>query len=140
MNPLLVFFLRLLFVMLSYIFVGWIGYTIYNDLRLGVFGRGENTVPPITLTAKLEQITIEKQFVNREIILGRDPACDLSVEDETISLRHCKLSFHHKHWWVEDLASTNGTFINETMIVTPIVITDGDLLRLGHVDISVKFN
>lgn len=136
----MVFFLRILFVLLSYTFVGWISYSIYRDLRWHIFGYQENVILPITLKANLGQSTFTKQFVNREVILGRDPACHFSLEDERISLRHCKLTFHHKHWWAEDLDSTNGTFINETPITTPTIITEGDLLKLGHIDLFVKIN
>ena len=140
MNPLMVFFLRLLFVLLSYSFVGWIGYGIYKDLRRHRLRQEKKIILPITLKAHFGNKTLEKQFAHREIVLGRDPACDFSIEDERISLRHCKLTYHHKHWWVQDLDSTNGTFLNEIPITTPTVITDDDHLTLGHIDLFVKIN
>lgn len=140
MNAILAFLLRLFLTLLCYIFVGWIGYTIYLDLRGGIRGREKVTIPPITLVAKINQEDSERRFKKSEILLGRDHACDFSLDDVAISLRHCKLSFHHKQWWAEDLESTNGSYLNNSLIESAIVLTDGDELRLGHSAISIKIN
>lgn len=140
MNSILVLFLRVLFLVLAYVFVGWIGYTIYKDLHALLHIRKESLDSPIILRVVVDQEPIEKQFAMAEIIIGRDPDCDFTIPDETISLRHCKLSFHHKQWWANDLNSTNGSFLNDAPIDSPIIITDGDVLRLGKVSIIIQIN
>ena len=45
-------------------------------------------------------------------MIGRDTHCDLSVMDEALSAHHARITFHHGQWWLEDLNSTNGTFLN----------------------------
>ena len=140
MNAILALILRLLFLILAYVFVGWIGYTIFKDLRALFRGQKDSPVTPITLRAVINDEPIEKQFAKTEIILGRDPDCDFSVSDETISLRHCKLSYHHKQWWANDLNSTNGSFLNENPIDSPTIITEGDELRLGKVTFVIQTN
>lgn len=140
MNPILTFALRLILILLSYAFVGWVGYTIYADLRGGIRKRTEKSIPPITLETQLDQQTVVRRFIKPEVILGRDPACDFPLDDERISLRHCKLSFHHNQWWAEDLASTNGTYLNNVLIETAVILTDRDELRLGQINLSIKIN
>lgn len=140
MNAILVFLLRLIFVLLSYLFIGWIGYTIFKDLNGTGFSKKTITVPPITLQTIIDQEQVRKRFLIPEIIIGRDPACDFPINDDTISLRHSKLTYHHKQWWVEDLGSTNGSYLNDTFVEDPIVLTSGDQLRLGRLILSIKIN
>ena len=71
-------------------------------------------------------------------LLGRDPVCDFQIKNETVSARHARLSYHHKQWWIEDLNSTNGTFLNEEPLYTATVIVSGDEIRCGQVDILVS--
>jgi pSer/pThr/pTyr-binding forkhead associated (FHA) protein len=140
MNAILALILRVLFLILTYIFVGWIGYTLYKDLQAHFRVNKDTLAAPITLRAVINDEPVENQYVKPEIILGRDPDCDFTIPDETISLRHCKLSFHHKQWWAKDLNSTNGSFINDALIDSPIIITDGDELRLGKISIIIQIN
>lgn len=140
MNAILALILRVLFLVLTYIFVGWIAYTLYKDLQ-GHFRVKKNMLPaPISLRAVINQEPIEKQYEKPEVILGRDPDCDFTIPDENISLRHCKLAYHHKQWWANDLNSTNGSFINDTLIDSPTIIMEGDELRLGKVSIIIQIN
>lgn len=138
MNAVLVFLLRLIFILLSYLFIGWIVHTIYKDLKGLNFNQAMDSIPPITLLTTIDQQQIKTSFAVPEVIIGRDPGCNFHLNDETISLRHSKLSYHHKQWWAEDLGSTNGSFLNGTEVNEPIVLTDGDQLKLGRKIIAIK--
>lgn len=141
MNAILAFVLRLLMVLSAYAFIGWIGYVIFSDLkRQGSVENKQSTVPPIKLEAVLNQATTQKDFEKQEIIIGRDPACDFPLNDETISLRHCKLAYYRKQWWAEDLDSTNGSLLNGTPLTAPTVITTGDQLQIGRAQINIAFH
>ncbi len=140
MNAILVFVIRLFFIVLSYLFIGWIVYSIYLDLRGSRMGQRGMRIPAITLKTEIDQEELSKRFTRLEITLGRDPACEFPIADETISLRHGKLAYHHKQWWFEDLDSTNGSFVNETMVEEPVVVTGGDQLRLGRISLSININ
>jgi pSer/pThr/pTyr-binding forkhead associated (FHA) protein len=139
-NAILSFVLRLIIVLLLYIFVGWMGYSIYMDLRKGVFEQAQAVIPPLSLTATVDDSVQSKQFTVPEIIVGRDPANPFHLEDSTISLRHLKLSYHNNQWWAEDLDSTNGSYLNDVEIVSPVVLTNGDELRLGQIFVTIKIN
>jgi pSer/pThr/pTyr-binding forkhead associated (FHA) protein len=71
------------------------------------------------------------------VIIGREAVCDCRLDDPTVSNRHARLSYHHSQWWVEDLRSRNGTFLNGEPVQEPVVIIGGDNLRCGQVSIDV---
>lgn len=63
-------------------------------------------------------------------VLGRDTKCDIRLEDDSVSRRHALLQPQPDGYTVEDLQSTNGTFINGAK-VTRAPIKHGDSLRVG---------
>jgi pSer/pThr/pTyr-binding forkhead associated (FHA) protein len=50
------------------------------------------------------------------------------------------MTYHHGQWWLEDLASTNGTFLNNTPISMPTVITSGDEISCGSVSLTISLS
>jgi pSer/pThr/pTyr-binding forkhead associated (FHA) protein len=79
-------------------------------------------------------------FSQPEIMIGRDPGCDLSMLDEALSAHHARLAHHHGQWWLEDLNSTNGTILNREKLTTPAVVITGDEFKCGNTvfDIQVE--
>ena len=75
----------------------------------------------------------EYEFNQAELTIGRDPTCECSLDEPTISARHARLSYHHAQWWVEDLHSRNGSFLNDEPVRSKVVITSGDSLRCGSI-------
>lgn len=136
-SGLLLLLLRLAMVLALYSFVGWGLYVIWNDFRRQVRQVTAPPVVPITLLLEQEAEARSQRFLIPEILLGRDPANDLHLDDRTISARHARLSFHHGQWWVEDLRSTNGTFLNQEPVREPLVLANGDQLRCGQVILGV---
>ncbi|MCI0462455.1 MAG: FHA domain-containing protein [Gemmataceae bacterium] len=51
-------------------------------------------------------------LVPPEALVGRSSACDICLHLGTVSARHCKLTWHDGYWFVEDLNSSNGTWVN----------------------------
>ena len=131
--------LRLLLALALYAFLGWALFTIWRELRTHSLIVSTQRIPPITMNWINNEGNISRQFTLPEIVVGRDPACDLVAPDEMVSARHARLSFHHNQWWVEDLQSTNGTFLNDERVYTPTVLIDGDELRCGNLYLQVKF-
>ena len=135
----LVLALRLLMAAALYAFLALALWTIWQDLRL----QGQNAlarkIPAIRLEVRIRKRAPFSRIFNKpEIILGRDPVCDLLLEDETASARHTKLSFHHGHWWIEDLQSTNGTRLNKTRLTTPTVLTAEDEILCGKTKVIIN--
>jgi diguanylate cyclase (GGDEF)-like protein len=68
----------------------------------------------------------------REVVLGRDAACDLVLEADDVSRRHARVRPEGIGHLVEDMSSTNGTFVSEQRVTT-CLLAPGDLVRLGSV-------
>ncbi len=73
------------------------------------------------------------------ITIGRDPACDVPLQDERVSHRHARLWQEGEVWWVQDLNSTNGTWINGKRLTGPYRLQPGDQLRLGLTTFSAWY-
>lgn len=75
-----------------------------------------------------------------KIVIGRDPAgCSLVLEDSAVSGRHCEIGLSGTTFYVKDLGSSNGTFINGCRI-NPNVMTEirtGCTMKLGRIDYRV---
>jgi pSer/pThr/pTyr-binding forkhead associated (FHA) protein len=126
---------RILLAASLYVFLGMALLILWRDLKR----QAENVIaaqsPPITL---LREGQVSLHFTKPEITIGRDPTCDATLEDKTVSNEHARLSFHHNQWWLEDLQSTNGTFLNDERVSAPTVITTSDQIRCGQVVLSVQ--
>ena len=138
MSAFLVLILRILMAAVLYAFLGWALFTLYRDLRNSILITGVQRVPPLTLV--WEEETQARQFKQAEFIVGRDPSCDFSLNDDMVSAHHARLSYHHNQWWVEDLQSTNGTFLNEERVFTPTVLMEGDELRCGKCHLTINLS
>jgi pSer/pThr/pTyr-binding forkhead associated (FHA) protein len=69
-----------------------------------------------------------------QIVIGRLADCDLVVDEESVSKRHAILKWHNDRCTLEDLQSTNGTFLNaSTRIKSEIALKDGDIVSFGDV-------
>ena len=64
------------------------------------------------------------------VTLGRDQACPGRIDDDSVSREHCQLIFTTEGFLIRDLASTNGTYVNEAPIRLR-TLKHGDLIRMG---------
>ena len=67
-----------------------------------------------------------------ELLLGRDLANDIAISDPEVSRRHARFSMQNENVLVEDLGSTNGTFLNGERISSPQQLRAGDVITLGE--------
>ena len=66
-----------------------------------------------------------------EVVLGRGSDCDIQVDRDSVSRRHCRIVRNESQGWiVEDLGSTNGSYVNDGPI-QQASLRDGDLLKIG---------
>ena len=71
-------------------------------------------------------------------ILGRAVPADFIVDTAMVSRQHCRLTHTNGQLRVEDLNSTNGTFVNDRRIGRSVLVS-GDRLRVGHMDLVVSY-
>ena len=68
-----------------------------------------------------------------ELFIGRSDDCDVIVSGSYASARHARLFYQAGQYWLEDLHSTNGTYINGRLVSLPVVLANGDRIRIGSV-------
>lgn len=66
-------------------------------------------------------------------VIGSTADCDIVVDHPGVSKKHCRLRREGTTFTLEDLASTNGTFVNDVRVVRPVDVKPTDLVRLGGV-------
>ena len=66
-------------------------------------------------------------------VVGRWPGSEVAIPDPYTSGAHACLLVGEGRWWVDDLGSTNGTFVNGARIDRPTPLSDGDEIRFGRV-------
>jgi hypothetical protein len=67
-----------------------------------------------------------------QLIIGRDAANAIAINDAEISRKHSRLNFQGGKYVIEDLGSTNGTFVNGQRLVSSTVLKAGDVVALGE--------
>jgi len=74
-----------------------------------------------------------------ELTIGRSPGCGVAMsEDIYTSTLHARLFRRNDQLWVEDLGSTNGTFVNSEQIKQAMRLGKGDLLQIGSTVFEVS--
>lgn len=65
--------------------------------------------------------------------IGRDSDNQVVIDDTTVSGRHAALVYRDGRWWIEDLGSTNGTWLGDQRVDGPQPVANGDLIQIGRV-------
>jgi len=66
------------------------------------------------------------------VLIGRSPGCTLVLDDDYSSSRHARLFLDGDQWFVEDLGSTNGTFLGDQRVTGPLPLSTGTPVRIGQ--------
>ena len=75
--------------------------------------------------------------VETEVVIGREDT-DLTIDDVELSRRHAVVRRHASRLQVEDLGSTNGTYLNEEQLDGPQPLHPGDRIRIGDCEFSYQ--
>jgi len=70
--------------------------------------------------------------------IGRAEACQVRLDDTYVSQHHARLSARDGGVFVEDLGSTNGTFLNDRRVQTPVEVRPGDVVRVGKTVLELR--
>jgi hypothetical protein len=129
----LVWTLRLAFLGLLYLFLAVLARSLLRDLRAAA-GRTTRAAgvlvviaapagaPPVGATLELETITT----------LGRDADNLIVLDDPFASNRHARLTFRGRVWYLEDVGSTNGTWLNGRPVQGAVPVGFGDEVAVGQ--------
>ena len=73
-----------------------------------------------------------------EYVLGRDAGCELRVQADLVSRRHARLTLNYDHALIEDLGSSNGTFVNDRRIAECTRLWPGQKIQAGSATVELR--
>ena len=76
--------------------------------------------------------------LSASMTIGRAPECELRIEDTYASQQHARLFAKNNSWFVEDLGSTNGTFVNDQKLAAQAMLQPGDKVRVGQTIMELR--
>ncbi len=92
----------------------------------------------LTLQVVVADGRVETHEVNGdEVVIGRSSKVGLPIADRSMSRTHARVYRSGERWYVEDMGSRNGTFVNERRLVGPTPISSGDAVTLGASTVRV---
>ncbi len=92
---------------------------------------------PATLTvvdAGRTGLAPERVFAVGDVCtIGRAATADVVIADDGASLEHCVIHRREGRWWIEDLGSKNGTWLNQSLVERPGPLRAGDMIAIAGV-------
>jgi len=113
-----------------------------GQFRGGVVGAGENDSEPESSVGRYGVRIGPRQIRLHagETIIGRDEACQIVVTGGLVSRRHARIVFECGELGIEDLGSTNGTFLNRAAVHGRVPLNPGDRIFVGSSEIEVVWH
>jgi pSer/pThr/pTyr-binding forkhead associated (FHA) protein len=135
--------LQLGFVAVLYLFLLWVARSALKDLRRtggpasAVAEPAEERVsqPPLIIVEGGGGLRAGAAFaVNGSMTIGRSPQVDVQIDDRFASARHARIVEQEGLYYVEDMGSTNGTYLNGRRLRTQERLRPEDRIRIGDTE------
>jgi hypothetical protein len=75
---------------------------------------------------------------DQPILLGRGTDAAIRLDDDYVSTRHARFATNGEQWFVEDMGSTNGTYLGSQRVSTPVPVGIGIQVRLGKTIVELR--
>ena len=142
MNDELLTILQLCLLGLCYLFFFRVLRSVWvetRDVKKNTFSTKKNikSKPHLVVTNSLTGVTRNFEIAG-EITIGRAESCTITIDDDFISQSHARVFEKADEIVVEDLGSTNGTYLNKQRVSSPMVMSPGDWLQLGDTIMELK--
>jgi hypothetical protein len=141
MDPFLltVWVVRLLFLGLLYLFLFRIARALVGDLRAAAREPGAELGRLVVLVSPGgEPAEGTSLALDAIATIGRDVNNAIVVEDQFVSAEHAILTFRGRAWYIEDLGSTNGTYVNGAPVEGVVPLGFGDVIQVGQVRLRLE--
>ena len=104
-----------------------------------VTGRKRGQRGPKTLVVTAGPLTGTKITLgDQPILIGRADDSTLVLTDDFASSRHARLTNRGGQWYVEDLGSTNGTYLDQQRVQGPLLVGPGQPIRIGQTALELR--
>ncbi len=141
-DALLLFSLRLISAFILLGFLGALGWLVYQDLRRAAIAAADE----MQTQGHLRVIASESETASMGTIfpllpvtrIGRAESNTIVLEDSFVSAEHALITRRDKQWWLEDLNSRNGTLLNSLPLDDTTVVSPGDILTIGSVQLKIE--
>ena len=133
--------LRILLALLLYAFLAAVLLTLWRDLREATTGREpvRRAGQLVVLETTDETLAAGRTFPLQSVTsIGRSPNNTVLIPDTYASAQHALLTWREGQWWLEDRDSRNGTLLNGTRISRPTVVSAGDVIGIGGVQLKLE--
>ncbi|AOT69097.1 FHA domain-containing protein [Geosporobacter ferrireducens] len=127
---------RYLFILIIYLFIFGIIRLIYLDIKsIGGSVIQEDTYLKLinrkdTLPFKVKEV----YPLAASVIIGRKNESDIVIKDPFISNQHAQISLDEGSYFLEDLDSANGTYLNGERIMDAVKLQNGDRIKIGQIE------
>lgn len=132
--------LRMLLALSLYAFLAAVMWMLWHDLRRAAAGHeaahagGQLVVVQATDETLAPGTTFPLQPITS---IGRAPDNTVCIPDVYVSAQHALLAWREGQWWLEDRGSKNGTLLNGMRIGGPTVVSAGDVIGIGQVQLGL---
>jgi hypothetical protein len=96
------------------------------------------TVPTHAIVTEGSNVGERAELGPTPILIGRGSDAAIRLDDDYVSTRHARIAASGDQWFVEDLGSTNGTYVGTVRISQPTTITLGTQVRVGKTIIELR--
>ena len=106
--------------------------------KASVLKKENRTAPDRLLITAGDKAGYQLMLDHREITIGRAETSDLVIDDEFASTNHARLVKNNDEWTLQDLGSTNGTFIDGVRVTMPVPFKLGSEVRIGKTAFELR--
>ncbi|MCD8316532.1 MAG: FHA domain-containing protein [Eggerthellaceae bacterium] len=128
---------RLLFVALLYLFLFAIMFTGIGLIR---GQRKKDKAWTVSVEKGPKELRGVSIGVRGPVVVGRSPDADIVIGAGYVSGRHARFQLKGQNLFIEDLGSTNGTYVNGHQLIEPAALRNNDVITIGDVNIRVRFS
>ena len=137
MGLLLSIILRYVFLIVFYVFIIYLIKIIIQDIK----HQQEILASDAFCGAQLRVISAEEEYfepdrcfsVANVLYIGRDSSNDIQINKDFVSKKHARITLQNNRYWLEDLKSLNGTYLNNKMLKKPTALTEDASITVGGV-------
>ncbi len=123
---------------LKYAFLALVYFFVFRALRtVAVDVSGRRARAPDRVRDE-EGKKLDSVPLGGAVQIGRAEACHVRIEDRYASQFHARLYSKNGAWYVEDLGSTNGTYLNQQRVSGSAEVQAGDHIRIGKTTLELK--